>query len=134
MLNRHRLMRHDASGGSRLSLNELLQKGNHAWHGVKLWSPDWSRNSHSLAVSMSCQADDLTFFLILNAYREPLEFELPAIRKEGQEWRRWIDTSLESPDDIVDWSAAPRISGSVYPAASHSVAVLFARLSWAYGG
>ena len=133
MLNRHRLMRHDASGGSRLSLNELLQKGNRAWHGVKLWSPDWSRNSHSLAVSMSCQADDLTFFLILNAYWEPLEFELPAIRNKGQEWRRWIDTSLESPDDIVDWSVAPMISGSVYPAASHSVAVLFARLSWAYG-
>src|SRR6202162_5490230 len=76
LLNRHRLMRDDDSRTSRITLNELLQQGNRTWHGVRLWTPDWSENSHSLAVSMSCPADDLTFYLILNAYWEPLKFEL----------------------------------------------------------
>ena len=47
-------------------------------------------------------------YLILNAYWEPLEFELPAVGDGGGEpWRRWIDTSLESPQDIVPWQEAP---------------------------
>jgi isoamylase len=40
--------------------------------------------------------------MIRNAYWETLDFELPGPR-EGQAgaWRRWIDTSLASPEDIV---------------------------------
>jgi len=129
LLNHHRLMRSDDSLDSRVSLNELLQKGHRTWHGVKLWAPDWGRNSHTLALHMSCPADDLTFYVILNAYWEPLEFELPIARNGQQRWCRWIDTSLDSPDDILDWPDAPKISSSVYLAGSRSVVVLFARLS-----
>jgi isoamylase len=129
LLNRHRLMRDDDSSTSRISLNELLQQGNRTWHGVKLGEPDWSRDSHSLAVNMSCPVDDLTFYLILNAYWEPLKFELPVLAEGKQVWCRWIDTSLDSPEDIVAWPAAPKVSNSVYLAAPRSVAVLFARLS-----
>jgi isoamylase len=129
LLNRHRLMRDDDSSTSRISLNELLQQGNRTWHGVKRGEPDWSRDSHSLAVNMSCPVDDLTFYLILNAYWEPLKFELPVLAEGKQVWSRWIDTSLDSPEDIVAWPAAPKVSNSVYLAAPRSVAVLFARLS-----
>ena len=46
--------------------------------------------------------------MILNAYWEPLDFELPpAGSGEGNAWRRWIDTTLESPFDIVEWQQAP---------------------------
>ena len=72
MLNQHRLMRDSDSADSRVSLNELLKKGDRAWHGVKLGAPDWSRNSHSLAVHMSCPEDKLTFYLLMNAYWKPL--------------------------------------------------------------
>ena len=129
LLNRHRLMRGDYSLDSRLSLNELLLKGNRAWHGVKLWSPDWSPKSHSLAMHMSCPTDDLTFYVILNAHHEPLEFELPLVRDGKHQWRRWIDTSCDSPDDITDWRSAPKVPTSIYAAGSHSVTVLFANLS-----
>jgi glycogen operon protein len=128
LLNQHRLMRIEEAAESRVSLNELLQRGSRAWHGVRLWAPDWSQNSHSLAMHMSCPADDLTFYLILNSYREPLEFELPILRDGAQQWRRWIDTSLKSPDDIVEWPVAPKISIPAYMAAARSVAVLYARL------
>ena len=39
-------------------------------------------------------------YLILNAYWEPLDFELPGVPGGGA-WRRWIDTSLKSPQDIA---------------------------------
>jgi isoamylase len=128
LLNRHRLMRNDDSADSRLSLNELLLRGERAWHGVKLGAPDWSRSSHALALSTMCPSDRLAFYLILNAYWEPLEFELPVLKGEARQWCRWIDTSLDSPNDIVDWPAAPKVSKSIYLANSRSMAVLFADL------
>ena len=53
----------------------------------------------------SCKSEGLRFHLILNAYWEPLDFELPP-RPAGGPWRRWIDTSRPSPEDIVEWKAA----------------------------
>jgi glycogen operon protein len=63
---------------------------------------------------------------IVNAYWEPLAFALPAMSR--QPWRRWIDTSLESPDDIVEWEAAPAVVGPRYRAEPRSVVVLYADL------
>ena len=68
-------------------------------------------------------------YLILNAYWEPLEFELlPAGDRGAGPWRRWIDTALDSPQDIVPWQTAPSLSGSSYRAAARSVVVLFAEI------
>ena len=69
----------------------------------------------------------LAFYSIVNAYWEPLHFELPAPPGGGGSWRRWIDTSLDSPNDIVEWEVAPLISGNTYRAGP--VVVLLANLS-----
>ena len=67
------------------------------------------------------------FCMILNAYREPLHFELPPLPNgSDNSWRRWIDTGLDSPLDIVPWQTAPSIPGGTYRAEAHSVVVLFA--------
>jgi len=111
----------------RRSLNQLLRGASKAWHGVKLHQPDWSQQSHSLAFSAEVPEENLSFHLIFNAYWEPLEFELPAQRHgTGHPWRRWIDTSLESPHDIQDWPAAPAVTGRTYRAGPRSVVVLIA--------
>ena len=68
------------------------------------------------------------FHLILNAYWEPLEFELPRAGDRGEDsWRRWIDTTLDSPHDIVEWQTAPLVAGGTYRAGPRSVVVLFTR-------
>ena len=68
-------------------------------------------------------------YLILNAYWEPLDFELPPAGDDGAgSWRRWIDTALESPEDIVPWQAAPAVSSPTYRAAPRSVVVLFGEM------
>ena len=124
LLNARRLLRDVEHERNRVSLTTMLLKANKAWHGVKLFQPDWNDYSHSLALEAELGGEGIRFYLILNAYREPLEFELP--RLEGDKWRRWIDTSLDSPHDIVPWEQAPRVSDSKYLVGDHSVVLLYA--------
>ena len=112
----------------RLSLTQVLRSAKRAWHGVKLGQPDWAVWSHSLAFSAETQHDQLLVHVILNAYWEPLDFELAPLTGSDPLWRRWVDTSLESPDDIVEWDAAPPVPARVYRAGPRSVAALFARV------
>jgi glycogen operon protein len=100
-----------------------------SWHGVMLGQPDWSVQSHSVAASAELRREGIVFYLILNAYWEPLEFELPPVNNNRIDpWLRWIDTALESPDDIVPWQKALPTPGYRYRAESRSVVVLFAEL------
>jgi isoamylase len=100
-----------------LTLTEYLKEADIQWHGVKLDQPDWSYESHSLAFFVYGRRELL--HVILNAYKEPLEFELAR-------WQRLIDTSLEVQQDFCDPSRAPIIDSQTYLAQSHSVVVLMA--------
>ena len=124
-----RLLRDDEHERRRVSLNQLMRQANKAWHGVKLGQPDWSDCSHSIALSAEIRKQGLMFHLIVNAYWEQLDFELPAPSNSSTTWRRWIDTSLDMPDDIVEWQTASPISGSVYRTGPRSVTVLFANIA-----
>jgi isoamylase len=126
VLNAHRQNRRVTSQPEYRSLNQMLREGSRDWHGVKLGQPDWGLSSHSLALSTACRKDNLLLYLILNAYSQALEFELPPMSQENHSWRRWIDTSLDSPSDIVEWPAAPTVLGRTYLAQPHSVVALFA--------
>ncbi|MGA2113171.1 MAG: glycogen debranching protein GlgX [Bryobacteraceae bacterium] len=108
-----------------VSLHELLRTGDRTWHGVKIGEPDWSANSHSLALLVALWDRGLLLYLILNAYWEPLDFELPS--GDGSQWHRWIDTSLDSPYDVAEWREAPPVSSGSYRAAPHSVVSLYSR-------
>ena len=119
-----RLLRDVSAERERLSLTELLRDATTAWHGVRLWHPDWSPDSHSLAFGADLAGEGLRLHLIMNAYWEPLEFELPTPQGE-RSWRRWIDTSLDSPNDIAPWQTAPAFAGSGYRAGPRSVVVLW---------
>jgi len=128
MLNARRLMRSWESEGRGPCLNEFLRDANKAWHGVKLGQPDWSNFSHSLALNAEAPDKSLMLHVILNAYWEPLEFELPQAGSDGgNSWRRWIDTTLNSPHDISEWDTAQPVPVLTYRAGPRSVVVLFAR-------
>jgi len=124
-----RLLRDSEAELRRTSLHQLLAAARITWHGVKLEQPDWNDWSHSLAFGVEIEKEKLLFHMITNAFWEALEFELPAIQeRSGSGWRRWIDTGLDSPLDIVEWQAAANVSGDIYRAEGRSVVVLFARL------
>jgi isoamylase len=127
LFNARRLLRDVEHEKERASLNQMLRRANKTWHGVKLGQPDWGDCSHSIAFTLELRQERLLVHLIFNAYWEALDFELPSA---GQNvWRRWIDTFLESPHDIVPWQTAPTVPGGTYRAEARSVVVLFADLA-----
>lgn len=108
----------------RMSIVEMLRNAKHAWHGVQLNQPDWSDSSRSIALTAELPRARMSIHLIVNAYHEPLQFDLPPT-VDGRPWRRWIDTGLDSPQDIVAWQDAPPTTTPTYPAKSRSVVLLF---------
>ena len=123
LLTARRLLRDVEHEQQRVSLTQLIAEATKAWHGVKLRQPDWGEHSHSIAFSAEIRNERMLVHLILNAYWESLEFELPPA---AGPWRRWVDTSLPSPEDIVEWEKAPPAPGSTYRAGPRSVVVLCA--------
>ena len=130
LLNARRLLRDVEREHQRMSLPHLIRQANKAWHGVKLNQPDWSPNSHSIAFTVEDRKEKLLNHFILNAYWEPIEFELPPVQNGGDNiWYRWIDTALDSPNDIVAWETSPAIPGQTYRTEARSVVVLFAHVN-----
>ena len=129
LLTARRLLRDWESERQGMSLSQLIQQANKAWHGVRLHQPDWGDSSHSIAFTAELRKERLLCHLIMNAYWEPLDFELPWVG-DGIEnsWLRWIDTSLDSPHDIVEWHTASQVLGHAYRVGPRSVVVLFARV------
>jgi isoamylase len=125
MLCSRRLLLHANIDQRYANLSELLRLAERSWHGVKLGQPDWSATSHSLALYAEARSQNLLLYLILNAYWEPLDFELPALSDENP-WRLGIDTSLDT-GDITDWLTAPPVTTRMYRAGPRSVVALFAR-------
>jgi len=122
-----RLQRDLAKPEYSMSLNQLLQKRIVSWHGVKLNRPDWSHGSHSIAFTVQWLSGDIVTHYMLNAYHEPLEFELPQL-KDAFQWTRWIDTALESPDDICTWNDVSVVASGKYLVQPRSTVALIARL------
>jgi isoamylase len=120
-----RLLRTVKHERERVALITLLQQASKAWHGVKLGEPDWGDDSRSVALSAELRQEGVVCYFILNAYWEALEFELPKLENGG--WRRWIDTALDSPDDIAPWEEARQIDGNTYRATDRSVVVLYSK-------
>jgi glycogen operon protein len=122
LLAQRRVLRDVEYEHRRTGLTQLLEQANKEWHGVKLHQPDWSNDSRSMAVCGELRKEGICFHLILNAYWESLEFELPKLATGT--WRRWIDTALESPNDIVPWDGALPVSGEMYRVADRSAVML----------
>ncbi len=126
LLTARRLSRGFGHERKRTSLNRLIQDASKTWHGVRLNQPDWSDHSHSVGFTVELRQEKILLHLIFNGFWEPLDFELPPAGKDpSNHWRRWIDTALESPNDIFPWREAPPFSGSTYRAEARSVVALY---------
>jgi glycogen operon protein len=123
LLIERRLLRDVEHERQRISLTTLIDRAKKAWHGVKLFQPDWGDGSHAVAFQAELKSEGLLLHSVLNAYWEPLDFELPTLEGNNS-WRRWIDTGLDSPNDIVPWQEAPVVTGDSYRAQGRSVVIL----------
>jgi isoamylase len=124
-----RLKRDMAVEDPDLTLNQLISRARLEWHGVTLGRPDWGNDSHSIALTAWSMTGRVAFHLMVNAWSESLPFQLPLTQAlpAGSCWRRWIDTSLASPADIVPLDETPPVDGATYLLPPHSLAVMLAR-------
>lgn len=127
LLNARRALRDVEHEHRQTCLSDLIRHATKTWHGIKLYQPDWSVDSHSIALTAALKREGLLVHMILNADWEPLTFELPVVHDGASAWRRWIDTALDAPLDIVPWQSAPAIAASHYRSEGRSVAVLHLR-------
>lgn len=98
------------------------------WHGTKLNQPDWREDSHSLAFTLRYRQYGELLHIILNAFWQPLTFELPRL-KDGQQWQRLVDTALAAPDDVCPIAHAPKVVQPCYQVNARSSVILMAE-SW----
>jgi glycogen operon protein len=126
LLIERRMMRDVEHERRRTSLWQVLREAKPAWHGAKLNQPDWSPFSHSIAIGGELKNEAVLAHVILNAYWEPLDFELPILTGGSKRWRRWIDTALDPPHEICEWNAEQTVLGTTYRAGARSVVVLIA--------
>ncbi len=109
---------------SGMTLNELLHQVPVQWHGVQLNQPGWGDDTHVLAATLRMLEGRVLLHLMVSAYWDALDFQIPPAEQGGEPWRRCIDTFLDSPDDIRDWAEAPVVYGSIYRVQPRSVVVL----------
>jgi len=105
------------------TLADFLRHARIEWHGVKLGEPDWSDQSRSLAATFQETRGPAMAHVIVNGWKEPLEFELPPVESG---WRLMVDTFLPSPDDIRSWEEAPVLETGTYLVNAHSLVFLAA--------
>jgi glycogen operon protein len=124
LLTAFRQRRDVVADDSTLSLNQLLDRAAIRWHGIALNKPDWGEHSHSLAFTLKSLHGRFLLHGMLNAYWEPLTFELPPVLPGEQPWRRCIDTALPAPDDFRPWQGAPAVAQVTYLVHPRSVVFL----------
>lgn len=73
------------------------------WHGSEIDQPDWSNQSHCLAMQLTGKNQDgsrADVYLIANAYWEPLQFHIPP--PPVGHWQRFIDTNIPGDGAITE--------------------------------
>jgi len=110
-----------------MTLTELLRRQPVQWHGVRLDAPDWGPQSHTLAGTVNLLGYRGQLHFIINAYWEPLSFEVPPRAPAQGLWRRYIDTHRAPPFDICSWDDAPEIAGPDCGVGPRSVVILLAK-------
>ncbi|HSA15960.1 MAG TPA: glycogen debranching protein GlgX [Spirochaetota bacterium] len=100
------------------------------WHGIKLNSPDWTQDSHAVAMLINgAYADDgeggtdSDVFVIFNASNVGRFFDIPP-SPSNRRWLLAVDTAGKTPGDIYEPGKEPVIDKAGYYAAKGSLVVL----------
>ncbi len=109
------------------TLLALMQKVQIEFGGVTPGVLDGGPTSHALALTRTSPTGAERFYLMINAYWEPLTFQLPpAPAAAPAGWQLWFDTSKPSPDDIYRREDAPLVGATTYQVGPRSISALVA--------
>ena len=92
------------------------------WRGVST-SPGLSYTSHTLAFFLrGASLDDSDLYVMINCCWQDLDFSVA--EGEAHEWFRAVDTSSESPDDILEPERQKPLPSLHYTVRARSVVIL----------
>lgn len=106
-------------------------RGDVRWYGVGA-TVDMAHHSHSLAYCLhGASQEDQDIYVMINAWWQPLTF----VVQEGpaERWKRVVDTSLPSPNDLLEPGQEAPLADLQYQVAPRSVVVLVADSSMTEG-
>lgn len=83
------------------------------WHGEKPKEPNWDKQSRLIAFSLPDKENNLTLYCAFNTSNHMCTVHLPK-PQYGESWYAIVDTSLNSPSDIVEEKKAKPIKGATY--------------------
>lgn len=95
------------------------------WHGTRHNQPDWSPQSRVLSFTLGGPDAGSDVHVMMNMWWEPIEFEVPQVH--GMDWLRAVDTSLDSPEDILEPGSEVACNSSTYLVQGRSVVVMVNR-------
>jgi glycogen operon protein len=95
------------------------------WHGCKLNLPGFNDpNSRVLAFTIaSTNKNENNIHVIINMEDGELDFEIPELM-DGKSWKRFVDTALEYPNEIVEHGEEETIKNKSYSVNAHSIVIL----------
>jgi len=100
-----------------------------SWHGFEIDQPDWTENSHSLAIRYVSNPEygDCDMYIMFNSDKNNHSFKLPKL-KNNKKWFRVLDTYCEPPEDIFEFGKEKNIEDQTkYNLQSFSVALLISK-------
>ncbi|GIW80041.1 MAG: glycogen debranching enzyme [Gemmatales bacterium] len=111
-----------------LRRRDFFHGGDVIWHGIKPFQADFSETSRTLAFALdgtkTGREPDCDFYIACNAETQAMAFRIPSSPTQ-RPWRRVVDTSLESPQDVLLPPQGPRIrDGMAYTLPPFSMLVL----------
>jgi glycogen operon protein len=107
-----------------------------SWFTEKGATPDWDKIGYGLALRMDgskadilADQDDNDFFIMFNASLDPMVFTM-AEASNKKHWFQAVDTSLNSPDDILlPGDERPLASQHKYTVKARSMVILLSKES-----
>jgi glycogen operon protein len=111
-----------------MTLDELLQRQPFEWYGVDLNQPDWGYDERTLAATVPLLGYRSILHLMINAYWEPLDFQVPVVDAGSEAWRVAVDTYADTPHDIYDPAEGPTVEGATYRVQPRSIVMLLSQL------
>ncbi|MDR1288581.1 MAG: glycogen debranching protein GlgX [Treponema sp.] len=105
-----------------------------SWYNEEGEAPTWDKPGYCLALRMDgskadilADRDDNDFFIMFNAALDPADFKI-AEAPERKIWVRAVDTSLPSPEDILEPGHEKRLKQTgVYRLMARSMAILISK-------
>jgi len=108
-----------------LATPDDIEEPHITWHGVRLRKPDWSEDSRSLSFTLLHPTANEVIHVMVNAYWKSLRFQVPD--PKGQNWYKIVDTSMDTPDDLVAPGKAEPFNKKLITVPDRSIIILVAQ-------